>query len=382
MNTIMKIVLILNLIFIVSFNTYSQSSTLKLPTSDHTSSFDITSSSGTLLSRFFGDGGFYVRGSVGTGNIPIDNASPLLMWYPKKAAFRAGFPFGNNWSDAFIGIYSMSLGYATVASGEFSIAFGGSVNATGNNSIAIGYGSTASGDYSTVMGYAVSTGLTNFNSGSFVIGDHSTNGGTTFSSADNQMTMRFAGGYRLFTNSGATIGASLPPGANSWTTISDSTKKCAFLPVNGEDVLNKISQFNLRSWSYKAQDSTKFRHYGPMAQEFYNAFGHDKYGTIGNDTTISTSDLLGINLIAIQALEKRTEELMKVQKQLLNKVNELKKLKEIIVKHKIQISKQQSEINKLNDLKTRFTELKKMVLPYLKQTKNKKVKYASDNVLN
>jgi hypothetical protein len=48
------------------------------------------------------------------------------------------------------------------------------------------------------------------------------------------------------------------------------------------------------------------RHYGSRAQDFYIAFSKESYGTIGDDTTINQADFLGINLIAIQALEKRT----------------------------------------------------------------------------
>ena len=36
------------------------------------------------------------------------------------------------------------------------------------------------------------------------------------------------------------------------------------------------------------------------------AFGHDEFGEIGCDTFINQQDFLGVNLIAIQALEKRT----------------------------------------------------------------------------
>lgn len=62
----------------------------------------------------------------------------------------------------------------------------------------------------------------------------------------------------------------------------------------------------LVSWNYKRQDPAQYRHYGPMAQDFYAAFGKDKYGNIGNDTTINSADFDGVNMIAIQALEKRT----------------------------------------------------------------------------
>ena len=63
----------------------------------------------------------------------------------------------------------------------------------------------------------------------------------------------------------------------------------------------------MTSWNYKDQEPETFRHYGPMAQEFFAAFGHDKYGIIGNDSTIAQSDLEGISVAAIQALIKRTD---------------------------------------------------------------------------
>jgi hypothetical protein len=109
-------------------------------------------------------------------------------------------------------------------------------------------------------------------------------------------------------------------GDNSWSAISDSTKKEKKILVSGEDVLNKISKFKLYTWNYKGQDATKFRHYGPMAQDFHNAFGKDAIGTIGNDTLINQQDFLGVSFIAIQALEKRTE---KVQQQQ-NEIDSLK----------------------------------------------------------
>ena len=98
-------------------------------------------------------------------------------------------------------------------------------------------------------------------------------------------------------------------GANSWSSISDSSKKENFQLVDGEEILGKISKFRLGTWNYKLQDAAKFRHYGPMAQDFYSAFGYDGIGKIGNDTTLCSADFDGINFIAIQALEKRTGEL-------------------------------------------------------------------------
>jgi len=42
-----------------------------------------------------------------------------------------------------------------------------------------------------------------------------------------------------------------------------------------------------------------------MAQDFFAAFGHDGVGTIGTDTTITSTDMDGILMIAAQALESR-----------------------------------------------------------------------------
>lgn len=140
--------------------------------------------------------------------------------------------------------------------------------------------------------------------------------------------MVFAGGYRLYTGTSA-AGVSMNGGDNSLSSISDSTKKEKRLPVNGEDILNKISKFKLETWNYKGQDSKVFRHYGPMAQDFHNAFGHDALGTIGNDTLINQQDFLGVSFIAIQALEKRTEVIKQQQNKidsLQTQINELKKM--------------------------------------------------------
>ena len=199
------------------------------------------------------------------------------------------------------GIASVAMGYST-ALGENSTSMGNLSTAAGNSSTAMGYNTTANGHYSTAMGNYVST---SYFSGAFAIGDNST---TTVmqSFVDNGFRSRFAGGYRLFTNSAANIGSFLNAGANSWATLSDVRLKENFLPVIGEDFLKKISLLPLTTWNYKTQDVKTFRHYGPMAQDFYKAFGHDELGEIGCDTLINQQDFLGVNLIAIQALEKRT----------------------------------------------------------------------------
>ena len=171
-------------------------------------------------------------------------------------------------------------------------------------SFAYGFSSSATGHSSVAIGQQVST---NGKTGSFVFGDNSPS--STKNDAGNQMMMRFAGGYKLFSNSAGSIGVQVLAGGNSWQVLSDVNKKENFAPVNGEDFLQKISKMPLTSWNYKGQDPKTFRHYGPMAQDFYKAFGQDAYGTIGTDTTINQADFDGINLIAIQALVRRMEQM-------------------------------------------------------------------------
>ena len=311
------------------------------------------------------------------GNPPIQGSGRRMMWYADKAAFRAGFVDGNHWDKVNIGNYSFATGYSTTASGFRSTAIGSGTIASGGYTTAMGTGTTASGDASTAMGsftiaignystamgsyttasggfstamgyYSTASGLvstamgsfltasgqystamgnyvsTNNQEGSFVIGDNSTNTVLTSANANN-FRARFAGGYKLYTSANLSTGCTLFAGDNAWTTGSDVHSKENFAEINGEEFLKKISNFNLTSWNYKTQDPKTFRHYGPMAQDFYAAFGKDKYGTIGNDTTINSADFAGVSFIAIQALEKRTELLQKENEELKKILLQLRK---------------------------------------------------------
>jgi hypothetical protein len=215
------------------------------------------------------------------------------------------------------GNVSVAMGLQAHASDDYATAIGAQANAYGRYAVALGHDLTASGDYSMALGYRVST---NNLTGALVIGDNST--ATIMNAATaNSFRARFAGGYRFFTSAAISNAEScqLAAGSNAWSTTSDIRLKENFAAIDGEDFLKKIARLKLVSWNYKNQDPSKFRHYGPMAQDFYAAFGKDKYGTIGNDTTINQADFDGVNMIAIQALEKRTagqQELIQLQKEI------------------------------------------------------------------
>lgn len=274
------------------------------------------------------EGGLLVQGTLDSGAVLNLGSGTRMHFYPKKAAFRAGQIEDDKWDDSNIGSHSTAIGYNTEAigsgstamgleteafglasfamgsqtraGGNYSTAMGSETITSGNYSTAMGYNTTASGTCSIAMGYNVST----FNySGSCIIGDYSMTA-PTYSNNYNQMTMRFSGGYRLFTDPTSSIGVSLIGGTSSWSSISDSTRKENYQHANGDYFLQSIAKLKLGSWNYIGQNS-EIRHYGPMAQEIFHYFGNDEYGTIGNDTTLATADMDGIMMIAIQALEKR-----------------------------------------------------------------------------
>ncbi|CAA9258451.1 MAG: Phage tail fiber protein [uncultured Cytophagales bacterium] len=345
--------------------------------------------------------GLLVQGSSAYDFAQV-NSNTRLMWIPGRSAFRAGLVTGDQWSAANIGESSVAMGENTLASGQGSVAMGrnsraqeqgasalgNSAFARGNGATALGWASIATGtgafssgthvyavgDYSTVIGTYASTtqnrqadrlrvaGLNSNNGyrGSFIITDGlgGDGGGLpgspedpsryVFASDDNQFTARFANGYRFFTSGNTGAGAPgifIEPGQNGIGASSDVRKKENFKPLDGEAMLRKIGRFRLHTWNYKGQDPKRFRHYGPMAQDFFAAFGHDGVGVIGTDTTITSTDFNGINFAAIQALVERTEQLRQKDGQLEAKTRELEALLERFHAQQAQNEKLQADLS-------------------------------------
>jgi hypothetical protein len=85
-------------------------------------------------------------------NPPISGEGTRMMWYPDKAAFRAGYVDNNNWDKDSIGQYSFASGNKTRASGLTSTALGFLSKAFGNYSTAIGFSANAGGVFSVALG--------------------------------------------------------------------------------------------------------------------------------------------------------------------------------------------------------------------------------------
>jgi hypothetical protein len=99
------------------------------------------------------------------------------------------------------------------------------------------------------------------------------------------------------------VGSSTSPAycnGTTWVNGSDRNSKEGFTPIDPGAVLEKVSALSITEWKYKVE-ADGFRHIGPVAQDFYAAFGLNG----GDDKHISTVDEGGVALAAIQGLNQK-----------------------------------------------------------------------------
>lgn len=224
-------------------------------------------------------------------------------------------------------------GVSNVASGEYAVVGGGSLNeATGYAAVVAGGGgysgdsplpNTASASWSVVSGgvnntasgagamvpggnrclaqgensFAAGTQAKALHNGAFVWADD--NYFDMASYGNNQFIARATGGVHFvlgIDGSGTPTWSCSAINGSSWTCSSDRNLKDNLVLVDGQDVLERLGQVPIYTWSAKGQDPT-IRHIGPMAQDFYAAF---QMGA--NDRQLATIDLDGVSLAAIQEL--------------------------------------------------------------------------------
>ncbi len=176
--------------------------------------------------------------------------------------------------------------YSTVAGGCDNVSFGAYSAAPG------GRANEAAGNYSFAAGRrAKATAI-----GSFAWAD-STDADFTVSVA-NSFRVRASGGAIFYSSDDLSTGVELANGGGSWSDLSDRNVKENFADVDGREVLQRVVSMPLTTWNYMAQ-APEIRHMGPMAQDFYAAFG------IGEcDTRITTIDADGVAFAAIQGLHE------------------------------------------------------------------------------
>ena len=104
------------------------------------------------------------------------------------------------------------------------------------------------------------------------------------------MSVTMCASYPIETSGGARCDGT------TWVDVSDRNRKENFESVDQKQILEKVAALPVQEWNYIGQPA-KTRHIGPMAQDFYAAFG------VGSDDkTITAVDRSGVSLAAIQGL--------------------------------------------------------------------------------
>ena len=183
--------------------------------------------------------------------------------------------------------------FDTIGGGGFNTADGYAATVPG------GTGNAAGGDYS----FAAGSNADASDDGSFVWADSSPY--QFSSSAANEFAVRATGGVRFVSSVDASgnskAGVSLAAGGGSWSSLSDRDSKEHVAAVDARQVLDRLAQLPIATWNYKSQEPT-VRHIGPMAQDFFAAFG------VGEDQRhITGIDADGVALAAIQGLNRKLE---------------------------------------------------------------------------
>jgi hypothetical protein len=312
------------------------------------------------------DDGFSSMAGTGIGLIPATGAGRRMMWYPGKAAFRAGQASATSWNDDVVGLHSAAFGGSTQASGADATAFGAQTVASGSESLAGGLSATASGNASFAFGMPHSSGFTramgqasvamgtgaqadgsfsqaighnvHVNAGTLqaiVLGSYAmtgSNGSFTWGDANPptstpqdltrgnySFVARASGGFFLYTRSDLGTGCTISGGSGVLNCTSSRLEKRNFRAVDGEDLLGRMARVPVSTWSYRTEAGNT-RHMGPMAQDFRAAFG---LGT--DDVTIGHLDISGVTFAGVQALDQRTERLQRENADLRGRVGELER---------------------------------------------------------
>gem|GEM_PF-1327083 len=313
-----------------------------------------------------GTEGLLVRGTINSGTIRALGAGLRMHWYPRKGAFRVGNAETAYWDDdgtsyPKMALYSIGMGYqprpSAVAStaigaynqatGDYALSLGSYSQATASHAVAIGTQAYATGIYSIAIGSGANT---NGRDGSVVVGDDAYFQ-TAYSSADNQLTMRFIGGYRLWSSyPDSTSGVYMRHGQSGWSNYCDRNKKENFKKLDFEEVLKKVDKMPVTEWNYKGIDTMKY--IGPMAQDFWQAFQLGGTDSLG----INSICIDGVNMAAIKGLIQRTDELKSA-------VDELKVENEKVGQIEGQLKEQDALINEIkNDIALLKAEISKSAI--------------------
>lgn len=90
--------------------------------------------------------------------------------------------------------------------------------------------------------------------------------------------------------------------SGSITQLSSRTSKTNFVALAGDELLARLSDLPIWTWNYLSADRGD-RHIGPVAEDFYAAFGFGR-----SERSLAPADVAGVALAATQALQEQVAE--------------------------------------------------------------------------
>lgn len=277
----------------------------------YTSSHNIMINTGNPNTLLTTDAEEVILGGTSLANPPLVN--PTLSTRNEGAHFTANrdvrnksVMLGYNALQSQAGEMGVGIGAEGVRVGTSSVAVG-SLAETGTGSVAVGYRATGY-DNSICIGW--DAGQAGFGNDNVILGSGAKNNNAVGDRSNQMilgntnMTTWLFGRNTTATNRALLVGTTTSNGngagltsTGAWMSTSDVNTKEEFSQLNKTEILDKLVGLSVTRWRYKG---TNEYHIGPMAQDFYAAFG------LGNsDKHISVIDPAGLTTLAIQAMMER-----------------------------------------------------------------------------
>jgi len=226
----------------------------------------------------------------------VYSGTALLLYADENGNFFTGANAGNlatlgfggdrNTADGANALHANTSGYQTTAVGDGSLY----LNNVGVNNTANGYDAllaNTSGSYNISLGFEAGFNLTT--------GNNNIDIGNPGVAAESNIIRIGVDGTQTACYLAGTVYAN-----DTFVSSSDRNVKAGFERVDTKAVLERVAAMPITRWHYTNDVATP--HLGPMAQDFYSAFG------VGpDDKHITTVDEEGVALAAIQGLNQKLE---------------------------------------------------------------------------
>ena len=128
---------------------------------------------------------------------------------------------------------------------------------------------------------------------------------------NDSFNIRSTGGCYIVTGVGAdgtiSSGTFITASSGGWQNLSDRSTKTNFTPVEPQEILDELAKMPIMKWNYNGQPEANC-HLGPTAQDFNAAFGFGAGEGMAGKQFLSSMDVDGVALAAIQGLNEKLEQ--------------------------------------------------------------------------